>query len=185
MVSAAISMIDSLPAILQAANVCGVPYRYLYEAGNRRAVIELVEIALEVADDNLDGAGRAHLLNTLGVTHMSFNDLPACRKALLESQMIREQKLDPSDEELANTYLNLGNLEAAEGKQDEAIAFFEKSLSIRCNIPSAKGMVAVCHLTIARALLNKRDFEPALDKMRISQEMFEEVFGKEAYNHLL
>lgn len=129
--------------ILKTTNICGLRYRYLYEAGNRRAVIELVDIALKATDGNLD-AGSAHLLNTLGVTHMSFNDIPACRKALLESQMIRKQILDLSDEERG-------------------------SLSIRRNILGAEGMVAVCNLTIARVVLNKRDFKPALKKMRISQ----------------
>ncbi|RSL88039.1 hypothetical protein CEP51_001902 [Fusarium floridanum] len=156
---------------------------YMYEAGNRQGTIDLVTSGVNACGEN-DELGRAHLLNSKGLTYFFLNDLVQCREALAESQSIRERLLSSADEELANTYLNLGNLEAAEGRHDLAIPFFEKSMSTRQSIVGAEGMVAVCHLTIARALLNKGDFKRAGEKMDESQKIFEQCFGEKAYNHL-
>ncbi|RTE84430.1 hypothetical protein BHE90_001017 [Fusarium euwallaceae] len=156
---------------------------YMYEAGNRQGTIDLVTSGVTACGEK-DELGRAHLLNSKGLTYFFLNDLVRCREALAESQSIRERLLSSADEELANTYLNLGNLEAAEGRHDLAIPFFEKSMSTRQSIVGAEGMVAVCHLTIARALLNKGDFKRAGEKMDESQKIFEQCFGEKAYNHL-
>ncbi|KAF9769681.1 hypothetical protein IL306_012885 [Fusarium sp. DS 682] len=156
---------------------------YLYEAGNRSGTIALIDSGLSACGTQ-DDLGRAHLLNTKSQTYFALNDLAQCRAALADSRLIRETALDPNDEELANTYLNFGNLEAAEGRYDEAIKMFEKSISIRQHLPGAQGMIAVCHLTTARALLNKRDYDAAAEKMDQSQQIFEVCFGCKAYNHL-
>ncbi|KAK3366626.1 hypothetical protein B0T24DRAFT_681828 [Lasiosphaeria ovina] len=156
---------------------------YMHEVGNWRDTLGLIRIALSACEGK-DDLARAHLLNTASQTHFYLNDTVECRKAVAESRRLREELCDPNDEELANTYLNYGNLEGAEGRQDEAIQYFEKSISIRKNIRGAEVMVGVCYLTIARALWNKVEYEGCDKYLDLSQSVFEEHLGKSAYNVL-
>jgi tetratricopeptide (TPR) repeat protein len=156
----------------------------MYEAGHWRETLGLINIALDACEGKNDLA-RSHLLNTAAMTHFYLNDLAQCREALAESRTIREALYDMVDEELANTYLNYGNLEGAEGKEDEAIVYFERSIAIRRNIANAEVMIAVCHLTIARALLNKGDYDGCEVWMDKSEKAFVEKLGEQAHNLLL
>ncbi|KAK8037632.1 TPR-like protein [Apiospora marii] len=156
---------------------------YLFELGAWGETLDLINIVTNVCKDN-DELSHAHLLNSAGMCYFYLNDLVQCRKALTESQRIREANLDPSDEELANTFLNLGNLESAEGKYDEAIADFDKSVGIRKGIAGAEVMLGVCHLTKARALINKKDYDAASGELDASMEVFIQSLGPEGFSVL-
>ncbi|KAJ8110780.1 hypothetical protein ONZ43_g5787 [Nemania bipapillata] len=160
---------------------------YMNDLGDWDETLQLTQVAIE-ACEKVDETGltRAHLLNTESQIHFSLNNLHKCREALEESRRIREMRLDPLHEELANTYMNLGNLEAAEGNYDKCVDFYNSSNAIRERIPSpgAQLMVGLCHLNLARALLWRRDFEGSAAELDVSQSIMEAQGGKD-YHEIL
>ncbi|ETS76502.1 hypothetical protein PFICI_11889 [Pestalotiopsis fici W106-1] len=160
---------------------------YVSDLGDWDDTLQLTHGAAEACKEvDEGGLTRAHLLNTESQIHFSMNKLDKCREALEESQRIREKRLGLVHEELANTYMNLGNLEAAEGNYDKSLDFYERSIHIREQIPNpgAQLMVGLCHLNLARALLWKGDFESSGAELDKSQSIMEE-HGGENYHDIV
>jgi tetratricopeptide (TPR) repeat protein len=98
----------------------------------------------------------AHLLNTQGSAYYELNRLKPCREAHEAAIAIREQLLPEYDPEVAISFGNLGNVEAAEGNVDEALMWFEKAAKIREHAgDKAAIMLGLNYLQIGRAHFQK------------------------------
>jgi len=113
------------------------------------------------------------------MSYFKLNDPVNARKVLTVSRTIRERILDPSDEELAATYGNLGNLEAAEGNLDLAMKYQRRSLAIREKLSGTEIMRGIVHQCMGRIFFLKGEYQAAAEEYRRCETLFLEYFGPE------
>jgi hypothetical protein len=88
--------------------------RYLFEIADYGECLNIVEIGISTCDDEPSWI-HAHLLNTRASAYYELNKLKPSREAIEAAIEIREQLLSEYDPEVAISFANLGNVEAAEG----------------------------------------------------------------------
>jgi tetratricopeptide (TPR) repeat protein len=127
---------------------------YLFEIGEMRENLALLEIALE---SNLDKGSLFHsqLLNNKGCLYHDLNNLGLSREAHEGAIQIRKALLSEDDPDLVNSYNNLGNLMTSEGNFDESIALFENVAAARerTAVGEDKTYLHLAYLSIGRAHL--------------------------------
>jgi tetratricopeptide (TPR) repeat protein len=135
--------------------------RYTFEVGEHEEAKRLLAIAFELCTDH-DSLLYAHFCNTAGVIAFELNHLQESRQSMEEALRIRREKLQPDDEELANSINNMGNIESAEGNIDRALELFTEAEDIRSKLGEEVAIsLAVTYLTRGRALYLKKEFEEA------------------------
>lgn len=154
--------------------------RYMFESGSNRENLVLLETAYAACPDK-DSLRYAHLLNTASQTYYGLNDLEHSREALERSKAIREALLGAKDEELGNTYNNLGIVESAEGRLDNAIEYFQRANETRAHLSEEEGLFATTLMNTGRAFFLKRDYEAAANAYSKAERIFSLKFGADSF----
>jgi tetratricopeptide (TPR) repeat protein len=110
--------------------------------------LDLLNIALKACKK--DSLLYANLLNTKGGVENKRNHSEQAYAAFFESRRIRENLLPKDDEEIANTYNNLGNVYQSDCKYEEALDLHRKALAIDMNkvVEERKKIVHIRYLNI-------------------------------------
>jgi tetratricopeptide (TPR) repeat protein len=155
-------------------------YRYLDEIESQPEVLDLMEIAKSACSEKRS-LWYAHLLNTEAMSYFSLNNLGKSRQLLLESMEIREALLPENDEELGNTYNNLGIVESGEGRLDNALDYYKRANETRTNLPEAETSVATSLINTGRALFLKKDYAAATENYAQAKILYERNFGADSF----
>ena len=107
--------------------------------------------------DDRDSVLYAHLANTAGSIYSELNDLKNARPCWESALDIRKRQ--DTAEEYNNTLINMANLYSAEGRLNEALAYFADAEigRLKLDIDSIIGL-ALCSLGIGRAQSLKGDY---------------------------
>ena len=115
-----------------------------------------------------------------------LNDIAKAKEANGIGLRIRKSLYDEDptsiEQEYANSLNNMGNIESAEGRLDEALAYFTKAETIR--VPLGEEVIvplALTHLTTGRALFLQGHYEKARHRFEKAGEMFERKFGRDSH----
>jgi len=115
------------------------------EIGQRDQAIQCHERALEIRRDLGDHEGLAASLHNVGVLHADIGNYDSARKVLEEAHQLREDLGHmPS---LASTKLRIGILREQQGEHAEALACYERVISLCEGLPD-------CTEDLAAALCN-------------------------------
>ncbi|XP_072141968.1 intraflagellar transport protein 70B [Dermacentor andersoni] len=119
----------------------------LYQSGS--AYDEALQVAAALAEDKPEMAPAARQLQA--AIRYAQDDLAGARALLLQG--------GPSEDDSADTQVNLGCLAYKEGRPDEALALFNKALQSQADAPPQLWYaVALCHYA-------RRDYAPALQQL--------------------
>ena len=154
--------------------------RYLYEIADHSECLNIVEIGCLACDDK-ESLTYAHLLNTQGSAWYELNKLKPCRDAFTAAIAIREQRLSKDDPEVAISFANLGNVEAAKGNLDKALEWFEKAANIREHVgDKAATLLGLNYLQIGRVYFQKgqSDYGRAYDFYQRAEGIFNKRIGQ-------
>ncbi|MEO5357611.1 MAG: CHAT domain-containing protein [Nitrospirae bacterium YQR-1] len=158
--------IESGNAEAQARSLLYLSKSFLYAGKFNDALIALDKTAAvlkEVRDNNL----TSEIENTYGVVYMSVGKYGKARESL-DNALLTAEKPDIKAEILAN----LGNLAALLNSKDEALTFYQKSLSTFSNEPvKDRGLYA-------QVITNKAFLYISLKDETKAQEMLKEAFSE-------
>ncbi|KAL3204137.1 hypothetical protein MRX96_001113 [Rhipicephalus microplus] len=119
----------------------------LYQSG--QAYDEALQVAAALAEDKPEMAPAARQLQA--AIRYAQDDLAGARALLLQG--------GPSEDDNADTQVNLGCLAYKEGRPDEALRLFNKALQSQADAPPQLWYaVALCHYA-------RRDYAPALQQL--------------------
>jgi len=104
----------------------------------------------------------AHLMNTKGSTYYELNKCKQSREAHEIAGALRENLLGKEHAEYAISRSNLGNVESAQGRYDEALELLRESAGIRERIgDEAAVLLALNYLQIGRVHFLQGDLDEA------------------------
>lgn len=148
---------------------------YLFEIGAIQESTELLHIAMDACHDK-QSLEYAHFCNTYVNIAVEQNDMEIGRKYSEIAISIREAHASSVnlDDDLANSYNNFGNTLNNEGKYDEALENYEKSIMLH----SHGIYTAMEHLNISRPLALKGEVSRAVQRLEQAQSYFDEKSHK-------
>ena len=85
-------------------------------------------------------------------------------------------------DEVATTYNNLGYILAFQGKLEESLQYFMKSLNIRLEIEENSERVALCYGNLANYYENIRDYDKFLEYSQKALDIFRNLYGENNLN---
>lgn len=157
-------------------------HRYLYELGDFKDALSLVNIAYTMCEDK-HSLVYAHLCNSDFACSFQLNDLRRSREKVDLSLAIRRAKL-PSAEthlDMAASYSNFAQSESADGKQAEALKFLEKARQIRTAAGFGEDAISGLGLLIeGRCFFLDKKYAEASDKFAAADAIFSKTLGNES-----
>jgi len=151
---------------------------YLYETAAYDECLNLLRVARDAARDPTSLV-YAHLLNTAGNAYYELNKLGQSRESAEQALDIRRSLLHPNHAELANVLSNLGNVDSAEGRLDEALEKFNQAARIREYIGDAAAvLLALNYLQIGRVYFLQEDHTTAYKFYQKSEGIFMKKAGR-------
>ena len=134
---------------------------YLYEIADYDECLNLIKTGRMACEDpsSLD---FAHLLNTECTTYFEQNRIILSRASGEAALLIRQQKLNSNDAEIAICLGNLGNIETAEGNYKEALDVLQEAADIRESLgDEAAVMLALNYLQLGRVHFLQKEYTRA------------------------
>jgi tetratricopeptide (TPR) repeat protein len=154
---------------------------YLFEIADYDECLNIISIARSACDDQ-QSLEYAHLLNTESTTYFEQNRLRQSREAALAAHAIREEKLSPDAADYAIVLANLGNIESAQGKYDEALTLLEQAAGIRYSIgDDAAVMLALNYLQIGRVYFLQGQHTMAYNSFQKCEGVFMKKAGRNSW----
>lgn len=113
----------------------------LFQRGDYQQALATFESAAQAYAHQNDAAGRAEMLNNVGVIHRLRRNRPAAIEALAEAETIFARLGD--DNRRAQTLSNLGDLHATGGNREEAARCYSEAAALfaRTNDPMKQSQV--------------------------------------------
>jgi tetratricopeptide (TPR) repeat protein len=131
---------------------------YLYEIADYDECLDLINYAT-AAYENQEIVGIAHLMNTKGLAYYEFNKFKPSREAFEISGQLMKTLLGEHHAEYAISRSNLGNVESAKGRYDEALELLREAASIREAIgDDAAVLLALNYLQIGRVHFLQKNY---------------------------
>jgi tetratricopeptide (TPR) repeat protein len=134
---------------------------YLYEVADYDECLNMINYATTACEDQ-ETVDFAHLMNTKGSTYYELNKLKLSREAHEIAGQLRKTLLGENHAEYAISRSNLGNVESAKGRYDEALELLREAASIREAIgDDAAVLLALNYLQIGRVHFLQQNYEEA------------------------
>jgi tetratricopeptide (TPR) repeat protein len=157
--------------------------RYLYEIGDYATCLQLANTASGACKDK-NSLCYANLRNTAGACYFDMNKLQDCRRDYQTALAIQEGESDSDGFKVSNMLHNMGNVETASGRFEEAKKYFEKAIKSRIEQgDSAAFQLALTYLCMGRLYYLWGMHDEARKHISTSDTLFVRTSG--ADTHLL
>ncbi|MCJ8209057.1 tetratricopeptide repeat-containing sensor histidine kinase [Mucilaginibacter sp. RS28] len=140
--------------------------RYRYD--NPDSALFFVNKGLEEARKNNDKAGRALMLNQLGMINDNRGQFVDSRANYLEALGLYKVVKDKKG--MATENIRLGVVEMRKGGYDKATSYFLEALKLSESIKDPKGIMEA-NITLGEAYTGQRSYETALNYLNISEKI--------------
>ncbi|NUO01965.1 MAG: CHAT domain-containing protein [Saprospiraceae bacterium] len=148
------------------------------ELGEFEAAADQFQSALRIFEKERNVLLEAKALNSLGEFWFKKSDFSKAETYYRRALALREQKLDPINGEIANSYNNIGNCFASTGRYAEALNLHQKALEIRQQVlPAGHATLAVSHSNIATCLYLIGDYAGALPQFEAAINIRSKMLG--------
>ncbi len=147
---------------------------YLFEIGEFRECIELLDIVSDACEDK-QSSEYVWICNTYVCVAVDENDLETARSYSEKAVAIREVKLEATAIDLLNSYNNFGNALNNEYKYDEALGFYTKAYRVLKNTRVGNDTIVYSYFTalnMARSHALKGDVDEAISLLEKAEQFF-------------
>lgn len=155
---------------------------YLYEMSDYDLSRKVIDIAKIICEDK-ESHTMSHLCNTQGGNYYDLNRVLDCRRNWEIALRIREKlRAEPDLGDIAISLHNMGNLEAAMGHYDEALAYYKRAVDIRLAIGDrAALLLGTTYLGIGRCHAYYKNFAEARRFYGQAEQLFVRTVGADKY----
>jgi len=148
------------------------------EQGEFDAAEQQYQEAISVFGKKAEHLLLAKALNGLGEYHYQKSDFKAAEAYHRKALVLREKQSGAGNEEVADSYNNIGNCFAATGRYAEALDMHQKALDIRQQtLPAGHPAFAVSHSNIGACLYHAGDYAGALSQFEAALKIRLQTFG--------
>jgi tetratricopeptide (TPR) repeat protein len=158
------------------------PNRYLYEMSDYDLGHKVINVAKGICEDK-ESHVFSHLCNTQGCNYYDLNKVVDCRRNWEMALRIREKlQAEPDHGDIAISLHNMGNLEAATGHYEEALAFYQRAVNIRLAIGDRAALqLGTTYLGIGRCHAADKNFAEARRYFGQAEQLFVRTVGADKY----
>jgi tetratricopeptide (TPR) repeat protein len=155
--------------------------RYLYQIGDYETCLQLVNTASNACKDK-DSTVYAHLKIAAGTCYFDMNKLKDCRRDYEIALAIQEREGENNDLKASYMLHNMGNLETACSRLEEAETYYTKAIKSRTEGgDSAAFELALTCLCMARLYYLWGTYDQSKKYLSTAEGLFVRIYGPDTH----